>query len=460
MTDTTPAQAAESPERQPRNRAARTMQIVIASLGVGALLLTVASGVVLWPRTPEAGPAADVPVGWAPWADNDLATPASATFTEMNSAMRDKDRERFLAHATGDAAAQLALWWDNSSKIGWDVAAIAPSDFDVDEAGTIEVILGAQYAFAARPERGAGDRDAGLDLIQGFAYTVTFEPGTDPTRSFDRYEDTELPEPATITSIVPSREPNPWDEGEIHVAKRDHVVLFGMRDEADLVEQNADVAEQSAVTALDTIRALGGEPIQDGFVSAITGDDGRFERWQYGKGTPWDMDVAGYARPTLRPQMAQRFLDPAIATGADTSGTLVVMGPGSESARDKVFVHEFAHALHNTAAPGSFIAPPVAVHEGFARFVEWKSGLADPGYLRPEVKAAIASQGMGAFSDEALRSQDAGLAYDAAGSFYAYADAHGGTAWTMAVDAVVGGGFFVDSTDFTEADWQAWVASQ
>jgi hypothetical protein len=30
----------------------------------------------------------------------------------------------------------------------------------------------------------------------------------------------------------------------------------------------------------------------------------------------------------------------------------------------------------------------------------------------------------------------------------------------MAVDAVVGGGFFVDSTDFTEADWQAWVASQ
>ena len=67
---------------------------------------------------------------------------------------------------------------------------------------------------------------------------------------------------------------------------------------------------------------------------------------------------------------------------------------------------------------------------------------------------------MGAFTDEALRSKDANLAYDAAGSFYAYADAYDGSAWTMAVDSVLGGGFFVDSTDFTEADWQAWVASQ
>ncbi|MET3468292.1 hypothetical protein ACI2K6_05555 [Microbacterium sp. NPDC006705] len=460
MTDTTEVHPAASPQPKPRNRAARTMQIVIASLGIGALLMTVAAGVVLWPRTPETGPTADVPVGWAPWADNDLATPTSATFAEMNAAMRDKDRERFLAHATGDAATQLALWWDNSSKIGWDVAAIAPSDFDVDETGTIEVILGAQYAFAAQPQRGDGDRDAGLDLIQGFAYTVTFEPGTVPSRSFDRYEQTEPPEPATITSIVPAREPNPWDEGEIYVTKRDHVVLFGMSDEAELVDQNADAAERSAVIALDTIRALGGEPTQDGFVSAITDDDDRFQRWQYGKGTPWDMDVAGYARPTLRPQIAQRFLDPVIATGSDTSGTLIVMGPGSASGREQVFVHEFAHGLHYAAAPGSFIAPPVAVHEGFARFVEWKSGLADPGYLRPEVKAAVAAQGMGAFTDEALRSKDANLAYDAAGSFYAYADAYDGSAWTMAVDSVLGGGFFVDSTEFTEADWQAWVASQ
>ncbi|SDQ25766.1 hypothetical protein [Microbacterium sp. cf332] len=460
MTGTTEAPDAKPAGAKPRNRAARTMQIVVASIGVGALLLTVASGVVLWPRTPETGPTADVPVGWAPWADNELATPASATFAEMNAAMREKDRDRFLAYATGDAAAQLALWWDNSEAIGWDVAAIAPTDFDVDEAGTMEVVLGAQYGFAARPERGDGDRDAGLDLIQGFAYTVTFEPGSEPTRSFDRYEQTEPPEPAMITSIVPAREPNPWDEGEIHVAKRDHVVLFGMADEAELVEQNADAAERSAVTALDTIRALGGEPTQDGFLSAITDDGVRFERWQYGKGTPWDMDVAGYARPTLRPQMAQRWIDPTIATGSDTSGTLVVMGPDSTSGRETVFVHEFAHALHNTAAPGSFGTPPIAVKEGFARFVEWKSGSSEPGYLRPEVKQAIAAQGMGAFSDEALRSAGANLAYDAAGSFYAYTDARDGNVWTVAVDSVSALGFFNDSVDFSEADWQAWVAEQ
>ncbi len=460
MTDTTDAAIETAPGRTPKNRAARAVQIAIAAIGASILAVTVAYGAVFWPRTPVDGPAGDVPIGWAPWAANLRSSPADVTFAQMNAAMREKDRDKFLAQATGQAAEQLALWWDNSMAMGWNVAAIAPTDLDLDENGNAEVVLGAQYVFAAHPERGSGDRDAGLQLIQGFTYTVTFEPGSDRGRSFDQYEQTDEPEAATILSVVPTYEPNPWDEGSIHVAMRDHVVLIGMSDEADLVERNADVAEQSAVIALDAIRALGGEPTQDGFVSAITDDPERFSRWQYGQGTPWDMDVAGYARPALRPNLPERFIDPQIATGTDTSGTLVVMGPLSADSRESTFVHEFAHALHNTAAPGSFVAPPAAVMEGFARYVQWESGVADRGYLRQEVKDAVAADGTGAFSDELLRSQDAGIAYDAAGSYYAYAASTGTSVWRLAIDAVIGGGFGVDSDDVVVSEWQAWVAAQ
>lgn len=468
MTDTTTD--SEQTPSQKRNRAARNAQITIAAFGVFALLLAGIYWAVMWPRVPTSGPAADAQGEYAPWTyDDPVGLEQDAMWEEMNTALLEKDREKFLSWATGDAVAQLGQWWDNTTAIGWDVAAISPTDYGVDEDGTQEVLLGAQFAFAAHPERGSGNSDAALNLIQGFQYDVTFEPTADEGSSFDDYnEDGSLKEDTSempkITSIVPAGDPNPWDEGPIHVAKRDHAVLFGMADESALVDANADAAEESAVIALDTIRAMGGDLPLDGFVSAITDDTARFERWLYGTGTQWDMDVAGFARPTYRPAMPATYLDPSIATGFDTSGTLVVMGPLSGDGRERTFVHEFAHALHHTAAPGAFIDPPAAVMEGFARYFEWTAGMSEPRFTEPRVSDAIAQYGADAFGDEALKSTDASVAYEAAGSYYQFAASKGVSPWELALSARTGFGGLVGYAELHEGvsipEWQAWVAAQ
>ncbi|MFG6503015.1 hypothetical protein [Microbacterium sp. P05] len=452
MNETTPSPA--------RNRAARSAQITIAALGVAALVIAGGYAWVTWPRTPDPGPAAAVPGEYVPWnTDRSLSLGQDAMWTDMNEAMRTKNRELFLSWAEGDAVDQLGNWWDSTTTIGWDVAAISPRTFASEDDGTVPVMLGAQFAFAAHPERGDGNPDADLNLIQGFEYTVTLSPSLESEDPNDPYATDRK-----IVSIVPANEPNPWDEGALHVVKRDHVVLFGMADESALVEANADTAEQAAVTALEAIRAMGAQVPQDGFVSAITGDEGRFTRWEYGTGTPWEMDVAGYARPALRPDSPEEWLDPTIATGADTSGTLIVMGPKSDDQREKTFVHEFAHALHFTAAPGTFIDPPAAVMEGFARYVEWSTGLSERGYLDPRIKDVVARNGADAFADEALRSAEANLAYDSAGSYYAFVAANGGSPWDLAVRGRTGFGGLVGfaemSDQYSIARWQEWVAAQ
>jgi hypothetical protein len=456
--------------KKPRNKAARGAQIAIASIGVLALLLAGAYWAITWPRVPESGPAADVPAEYAPWTygtSGGLET--DVMWAEMNAALRAKDRDAFLSWATGDAVTQLGLWWDNTAMMGWDVAAISPLDVSVNDDGTQRVVLGAQYAFAAHPERGSGNVDADLDLIQGSQYTLTFEPTEDEGSSFDQYnEDGSLNEDATelprITSMVPSNDPNPWDEGPVYVAKREHVVLVGMADESALVEATVDDAEAAAVTALDELREMGANLPQDGFVSVITNDDARFQRWLYGKGTPWEMDAAGFARPTDRPDAPASWLDPSIATGFDTSGTFVVVGPGSAGGVQRTFVHEYAHALHFTAAPGAFTDPPAAVMEGFARYFEWSAGVAEPRFTEPRIKEAIAQGGADAFGDVALRSQDANTAYEAAGSYYAFAASKGASAWELAVNARSGYGGLVGYSELHEGmsipEWQAWVAAQ
>lgn len=474
MTDQQIAPDSKARNAPRRWSAPRTAQVAIALVGVLALVATALTIIVAWPRVPATGPVADLPARYAPWLDVEGATPETALWTSMNDALRAKDRDAFLANATGDAVAQLSRWWDNTTAIGWDTAAISPTGGEDTSAGTQVVVLGAQFGFAAHPVRGSGNADADLDLIQGFAYTVTFAPAADGStesrpRSFDRYNDDgtlkeEVIEPRKIASIVPTTSPNPWDDGDLHVAKRDHVVLFGLSDEASLVEQTADLAETSATTALDTVRAMGGDLPQEGFVSAITGDESRFVRWRYGAREPGEMKAAGFARATLRPVAPATWLDSTIATGYDTSGTLVVMGPRSTDQRESTFVHELAHALHFTAAPSLLTSDPQAVMEGFARYTEWAAGVEEPGLSDPRVASAIAEKGADAFNDEALSSADAWIGYEAAGSYYEFVAEKGHSPWQMALQTRNGFaglvGYAEMNPDVSIAAWQEWAATQ
>ncbi|MCG1037895.1 hypothetical protein, partial [Polaribacter sargassicola] len=108
------------------------------------------------------------------------------------------------------------------------------------------------------------------------------------------------------------------------------------------------------------------------------------------------------------------FFESDVAVGDATSGVLVMMGPLSAEDRLATFTHEFAHGLHYAAAPlTSFDAPPVAVYEGFATYIELRTGITDIRWLQEqEVKDLVASQGVAALSDQALtEGDDAWLSY-------------------------------------------------
>ena len=424
-----------------RTRSPWLAPLIWIAAGIAALLVVGVLTAVTWPPHVVLSKPAEL------WGDGvtssegsgDTLTPRDRVFTDMNAAMLAKDRDGFLAHTTGDATAQLGQWWDNTQQIGWDTAAITPWD-------DTTVLLGAQLAFAAHPERGSGDEDAGLQLIQGFYYSVTWEENL-------------------LSSITPYYEPMPWDEGPIHVARAEHVVLFGAADEAALVDATLADAEAGAVRALDFVDSLGTDLPADGFVSAVTDSDERMYRWQYGSGEGWEMEVAGFAMPTSRPARPEPWLDPVIATGDGTSGTVVALGPKSTQGRESIFTHEFLHALHNTAAPRSEQSPTFASAEGFAEWGTSRAGIGETYYTYPEVKEAIASSGAAAFSDEALRAREAWIAYSAAASYYEFVDRNGGNAWRLALDSQSTGEplptlSVKQNPALTEAAWQAWVAEQ
>ncbi|MEJ1092464.1 hypothetical protein [Microbacterium istanbulense] len=410
------------------------------------------TALVAWPASPPPGPAADfeTPPDGAPWLPEVVSDAAQypAAWGSMNEALRAKDRETFLSYAEGDAREQLALWWDNTTKIGWATAYILPATGpDGEEAA----LLGAGLGFEQRPVRGGGNADAGYRLTHGFGYDITTSGDGEDMR---------------ITSIEPQA-PMPWDEGEIHVARREHVVLYGMADERDVVEANVDVAEEAARLALATITDVGGETPMVGFVSGITDDAERMHRWEYGDGgAEWEMEVAGYAQPALRPPARSDFLEDDIATGDETSAVLMMLGPLSADQRLETFLHEFAHGLHFAAAPlPSHAQPPTAVFEGFAVYAEVASGVAPRemfGY--PEVTDAIAREGIATFSDENLRDEDAWIGYVAAGSYFAFLADTWGDPWQLAIDGIdasepdlVG---IVGDERFSEAAWQAWIATR
>src|SRR5699024_846435 len=117
-----------------------------------------------------------------------------------------------------------------------------------------------------------------------------------------------------IISLTPIYE-MPWDQGELHVAKREHVVLYGLQDEAALIDATADEAERGAAIALEAIERLSGETYAEGFVSAITDDEDRFLEWRWTEG----IEAAGFAHPTNRP-FESDYLPIDVATGEESSG--------------------------------------------------------------------------------------------------------------------------------------------
>ena len=441
-----------STEPRPVNRRARTARIIIAALTLAVLGLLAVVVRLAWPATYPEGPWAELApeeVG-APWTSSDetYRAPESDRLDDgwhaLNAAMREKDREAFLAFASGEAKEQMARWWDNTSQIGWETAYMLPASGHREPVR--EVFLGAELAFSASPARGSGSPDAGLRLTQGFPYHVTVEG-----------ERRDL----QITSLEPVYE-MPWDQGELHVVTREHVVLYGLADEADLVEAAADEAERAAVIALESIERLSGQTYADGFVSAITNDEDRFLQWQWSPG----IDAAGFARPTSRP-FPSDYLPVDVAVGEESSGMLVTLGPGSADQRLSTFVHEFGHALHYIAQPVEGGWGDLSASEGFARFFEEYSGVEDI-YYDFRVKNIVATEGLDSFSADALR--DAGnpdrvaIAYAAAGLYFKFVDETGGDAWQIALDAFHSGAGLEAAIgsagpEFSESAWQAWVAS-
>ncbi|WP_040167686.1 hypothetical protein [Microbacterium gorillae] len=407
------------------------------ALGVAAALVAVAvTAGVTWPAPVALAEPAPSPSVSASAISGDRA----AVWDELNTALAEKDRAGFLAHASGAAAQALARWWDGTTAIGWDTAAITPWD-------DATVVLGAELAFAPSSARGSGTPDAGLDLLQGSYYRVTWDDS------------------GALATFEPYFAPLPWDGGPLHVARAEHVVLFGASDEAALIDAELATAEQSAVLALDELKALGGQVPVTGFLAAITDSTERLTRWHFGDDAEWDMAVAGFAGSAFRPPRDEPWLPARIATGEVSSGTIVCLGPLSRDQRVETFTHEFLHALHYAAVSTGATGAPQAVMEGFAEFATARSGADADRSTDSRVTAAIADRGTAAFSDEALRSTDAWIAYAAAASVYAWVADAGGDPWRLAVTAQSEAQDLMTAAAaqnpaLTPAAWQAWATSR
>lgn len=438
-----------SQQASSRGKRPRRAQLIIASITVGLLLLVAGNTALSWSSAPT-GASADIPTDWSSdWLDGQDRSLNSFTVAwekDMNEALQSGDKDLFLANAEGNAKEMLGFWWDGTREIGWDYAfAGYGRDFD----GIEYLDLGMKLGFAAQPVRSSGSPDAGLDLTQMFVYELTLEGEGDD---------------AILTDLVP-RQPMPWDEGPIYVQKRDQVVLFAAEDERALVDATIDIAQEAAADTFALIEQIGGEAPTEGFTAAITDDQAMFDRWPGSHEGLQEMEIAGFAASTSRPGQRTEFMPPEIATGSYSSGTWVGMGPKSADRRKAVFVHEFAHAVHESALPYDYYAyldlGPV---EGFAQYVEELVSGGGVYEMDPRAKEFILANGEYAISKETLRSADAYLGYWAASSYFHFVEAAGGSAWQIAMDRDEGLTMSqrakMQGPEFGTEDWLDWVTQQ
>ena len=445
------------PEQDPERRAKRgrlIARLCLAAATVVVLALAAGAVAILSPRVLPVGAASDLPSnGLESWSRSDDRLGLSQAWLDLNQAMADGDREAFLSFADEGAREPLARWWDGTKAIGWDLGyAIPGARFDEGSNEPIDQLtLGAQLAFSAEADRGSGVQSAGLKLTQTFAYDVVY--------SVDEEEELK------IASLEPTADSwMPWDDGEVYVAKGEHVVLFGMKSEQALIDATIGEAEASAELALETVRKLGGDPPVDGFVAAITDDPEAFSRW-YGTDQAV-FEVAGIAKTTPMPSADVLEIDSEIATGDGNSGMLVTMSPASRDDRTSTFVHEFGHVIQQSAVPGESTMQTHRAEkmEGFARFFENTAGVG-PGYFRdPRTAENILNLGEGALSETIFNSDDTHLFYSAAGSYYQFVADTGGDPWKIAlransIESLVGLGE-EQGAQFGVAQWQDWVRQQ
>ncbi len=444
--------------RDPEARVRRGRLIArLAMGGAAVLILAMIAGVSFFfvPKGVPAGAASDLPSnGLEVWSRAGERGGLGAAWMELNDAMAAGDREAFLAFADGDEAKEsLARWWDGTKAIGWDLGYALPSArYEESTGSTIDQItLGAQLAFSAHADRGSGLSSAGLKLTQSFNYDVSYSVNDGDTLK--------------ISAVTPTADSRmPWDDGEVYAAKRDHVVLFGLASEKALIDGTVEEAEAAAKLALDKTKQMGGDPPLDGFVAAITDSEDAFSRW-YGPDQVV-FDVAGIATQTLKPASTAMEIDPEIAVGEGNSGMIVTMSPKSADDRTAVFVHEFAHVIHETAAPDeqAFVIGHSQKVEGFARFFENYAGVGNGYFGDPRTAQNILNLGEGALSDDIFNSEDAHLFYSAAGSYYQFVADTGGDPWKVAL------GWNSDQSllqlgtargaQFDLAHWQEWVRQQ
>lgn len=423
----------------------RRAQLLIAGITVAALAVVGVSTVMTWPETPVAE-AANIPSeNFDPWSTNREFNETSFAWEwekDMNEGLATGDKELFLANSSGQGREALERWWDGTRAIGWTYAYAY-------KGGDNTLNLGMQLGFVSHPLMHSGSLDAGLDLTQMFSYTMAFE---------GEYDD------AVIVGLE-AENPMPWDEGEVYVAKRDHAVVYGAADERALIDEYADLTEESATLSLETLAAIGGSAPTEGFNVIFTDDAGRFDRWSGLTQSDMEMHVAGVAASTSRPSSLNEFMPPTTAVGPYSSGSWIVMGPLSANGRQAVLVHEMGHVLQEAALPYngySYFSP--APVEGFATYFAYAAGVTAPPIERANARGRVLAEGGSAMSDEAVRDADSNSGYGAAGSFFQYVAENGGSAWQLAMDrdnalSVV---FAArqQSTEFSEQGWVDWVARQ
>lgn len=436
--------------KNPRAFTAQAIIGVTAALCAGGFAFAAATVGPVVAEVPITGAAADLPpaeYGTNPWDGSDKKSEFDfyeQAWKDMNLALQKKDRDLFLSHAEGDALQQLALWWDNMEAIGFTTGYVLPTGNQVS--------IGVDLGFPANELRGSNTADAGLILPFGQDYEVTTEERDDDI---------------VITSFRQIGAPMPWDEGELYVAKRDHAIVYGLADERSLVDSSADSAEAAASKLLEMATQLGSTVPQKGFISAVTAQEERLQRWH--ATSEGLTEISGFARAAFQPSAPSSIMDPRLASGGRIGGTSVVLGPSAFSEgpdyTGAVFIHEFAHALHNSALTTRDGTTRIAPFEGFARWVEWQSGY---GQFTPSdaLKQHVAALGAGAFANEVIDNNNtASLGYQAAGSYYMFVAQNGGDPWALAIDAARS----FESLDrvattqnpaFDVAAWQQWMAGQ
>ena len=342
-------------------------------------------------------------------------------YTELNTALQTQDRELFFSYVSGDAVAPLTRWWDNMDKFGWTMGGISTVEITDEwivpaEEGPAEVqtIFGAAMGFSAFSPRGSGNRDAGLHFIQGMQYTATISDDEGPK----------------ITAWQSGEAKAAWDLADLYVAKGEHSIVAGLPEEQELIDSIVPVADQAAVWVLDDFAAAGREVPLGGFNVFVSEDQANFGQWFLWPQTQeWLFDVAGYAIPMQRPTSSAAGVDPLLATGDSTSTSVVSIGPSAMSDLERILVHEFVHVVHFTESSSSFVSPPRATFEGWARYQDkrFANGGSFPGsdsaisYCVANFLSAEAAVP----TDAQLTGPDASCYYELASTLYRYAEVSG-----------------------------------